>query len=163
LPYGFLDGSINRLFQLSDSSTTKRYFYLESGLNSILRYGLTGAGWGKAYWYYEGIGLVPSGNIPWYHNDYLNLAVQVGIPGLVLYLGFWFSFIKSIVSKQLSSSTNSFVVSGVAALIAVLVGASLEHLLWRSDMAGYVFWIAGFIIAASKLATVPKPKIGRRI
>jgi len=148
-----------RIFQVSDSSTKKRSFYLISGLHALKEFWPAGAGWGNAFWYSEREGLIRSDFIPWYHNDYLNLAVQTGIPGLILYLGFWFSLIrflwKSVKDSPEEFREKPFTVGGMAALTGLLVSAMFEHFLWRPDMAGFVAWIAGMAVADMRLREIP--------
>jgi len=147
---------VDRLFQLSDSSTMRRWFYLESGWQTLLHSWFLGVGWGNASWYYPGLGLVPTGSIPWYHNDYLNLAVQVGLPGLLLYAGFWASFLRRLAVWLKTNASDDdgyvFALGGTAALAAVLTGAFFEHILWRPDMAGLVMWVAGIALVGTKLS-----------
>jgi hypothetical protein len=156
LPAPILQGSVDRIFQLSDSSTLRRWFYLESALQSFRAYWPIGAGWGNAFWYFEGAGLVPTGFIPWYHNDFLNLGVQVGLPGLLLYLGFWFSMLRAFRKwlRQAGKSAEAlpFVLGGFAATCTALAGALFDHLLWRPDMGGLVALVAGIAVAGLKLA-----------
>jgi O-antigen ligase len=157
LPPTLFQGSLERVFQLSDSSTVKRWFYLESGIHSFLAYWPIGAGWGNAFWYYQELGLVPTGFVPWYHNDFLNLAVQTGFLGLFLYIGFWFSLLRAfwVSIRQTANSATSlpFVVGSFAATAALLAGALFEHLLWRPDMGGLVVWVAGIGVVGMKLVS----------
>ena len=74
---GFAFSGLGRLFQLSNSSTAERAFYLTGGLHALQRFWLIGAGWGNSYLYDPSSGLYNTGNIPWYHNDYLSLSVQL--------------------------------------------------------------------------------------
>jgi len=154
LPDPVEQGVYGRLTQLSDSSTFKREFYLQSGLHALARYWPAGAGWGHGFWYRESTGLIESGSVPWFHNDYLNLAVQVGIPGLVLYLGFWIGSIRAGVvwlRNHPTAPTSGYVTGGLAALVCLLAVAMFEHVLWRPDMAGLVAWLAGVTVAAMNI------------
>ncbi len=155
LPQDLVQGGLGRLLQMSDSSTMRREFYLESGIHAFLAYWPLGAGWGNAFWYYRGAGLAPTGFIPWYHNDYLNLGVQTGLPGLLIYLGFWFSVLRAcwqwLQNSTLKTTGRPYVIGGTAALVALLLGAMFEHFLWRPDMAGLVIWTAGIALAGQRL------------
>jgi len=154
IPADILRADVRRLFQLSDASSMQRLFYVESGLRALSVYWPIGAGWGKGFWYYAGVGLIPSNSIPWYHNDYLNLAVQAGLPGLFLYVGFWFSLVRALwrwLRQNQPSPVTPYVIGGVAALSSLLVGAFFDHFLWRPDMAGLVAWVAGVTLAATRI------------
>jgi O-antigen ligase len=101
---------------------------------------------------------VPSAFVPWYHNEYLNLAVQVGLPGLILYFGFWVSLILSAIRvlRQFSRAPAApYVLGSLAALCGLLIGALFDHLLWRPDSGGLVAWMAGILAASMRLATQP--------
>lgn len=152
-----------RLDQLSDSSTVKREFYLESGIQAWKARWLTGWGWGSAFWYYQGIGLVPtSDGIAWYHNDYLNLAEQTGLLGLALYVGYWWKVLRSVNGwsrKQHESPLIGYVLGGQMALVALLVSAGFEHVLWKSDIAGLVGWISGVLFACMYLDSKERSEI----
>jgi|GEM_PF-1595458 len=155
LPETVLTGAIERVFQMSDSSTLRREYYLISGLQAMREFWLMGGGWGQGYWYIQGYGLVPSGGIPWYHNDYLNLVVQSGIVGLLTYLGFWGSVIWAAIKflrQAKQSPLNRYVLGSLAALTGLLAAALFEHVLWRSDIAGLVGWTAGVLLAALRIA-----------
>jgi hypothetical protein len=150
LPYQVSD----RLFQTTDSSTVKREFYLESGLQALKVYWAIGVGWGNGYFYQRDAGLYPSGFMPWYHNDYLNLAVQVGLFGLALYVSFWGSVIKQgwkFIRSYKDSWSIPYVKGTLSALIGLLMAALFEHVLWRPDMAGLVGWLLGMLVASMYL------------
>jgi hypothetical protein len=143
-----------RLSHLSDSSALKREFYLSTGWQAALQSWLVGSGWGQGFWYTPLSGLVPTGSVPWYHNDYLNLWVQVGATGLLLYLGFWGSLVVSAATwlrKNLDAPSRGFVLGGGAALVSLLVSAGFEHVLWRPDIAGVVSWTAGILLVGMRL------------
>ncbi len=142
-----------RLFQLTDTSFQARTANVELGLRVVMTYPW-GTGWGQGYTQRMGE-LVPSGFIPWHHNDYLNLAVQTGVLGLGIYLIFWAKVILNVrrwLKENKSPSSFIPIVQGAqAALVALLVGAVFEHVLWRPDIAGLVGWTLGIMVAAMRL------------
>ena len=144
----------HRVLQLSDSSTQRRLFYLESGWQAWRARPLLGWGWGQAFSYIPGIGLLRTGWIPWYHNDYLNLAVQTGLVGLGLYLAFWLQVLRQghgWLRQHAGTATAGYVHGSLAALVALLVAATFEHVLWRADIAGLVGWLLGILAVAMHL------------
>ncbi|MBK9713256.1 MAG: O-antigen ligase family protein [Kouleothrix sp.] len=148
------DQVAGRIDQISDSSSDKRSFYLESGIQTWKARWLTGWGWGVAYWYQPTIGLVPAEDMPWYHNDYLNLAVQVGAIGLMLYLGYWLQVLHTAhqwLRKHARSRAFGILLGGQMALVALLVSAGFEHVLWKPDIAGLVGWVCGLMLACMRL------------
>lgn len=143
-----------RILQITDSSTNQRIFYLQSGWEAFRTNWLTGAGWGNGQWYLPNIGLMTSGSIPWYHNDYLNLAVQVGIVGLVLYAGYWISVLHYGI-KEIRQRPTSFEMAtatgALVGLVSLLVAAGFEHVFWRPDIGGVVGWMSGILLASINL------------
>lgn len=155
LGFLFPEIAIDRLLQLSDSSSVRRIFYLQSGLRAWLANIPFGHGWGVAYWLGNGNTLIRSASFPWYHNDYLNLAVQVGLVGLLLYLAFWFVVLRRgyrAIRTYASSETSGIMIGSFAALIFLLTAAFFEHVLWRPDIAGLVGWVLGILLASIALA-----------
>lgn len=144
-----------RILQLSDSSTLRRTFYLDSGLAAWKAQWLSGWGWGRAFWLAPDGGLAPTNAIPWYHNDYLNLAVQTGAIGLLLYLLFWQAVVRAAqrwLASNPAPQLAGYVRGCLAALIGLLVAAAFEHVLWRPDIAGLIGWLAGLLLATIALA-----------
>ena len=144
-----------RIDQFSDSSTEKRQFYFESGLRSWEARWLTGWSWGSAYWYYPGVGLVPtSDGVAWYHNDYLNLAAQTGVIGVALYVGYWLQTLLATnrwYKDHADSPMSGYVRGAQLALVVLLVSAGFEHVLWKPDIAGLVGWVCGLMLACMRL------------
>lgn len=146
----------HRLLQTTDTSTLDREFFLTSGFHAWEANWLIGTGWGNAFWYFPGTGLVPTGQVPWYHNDYLNLAVQLGTVGLLLYLAFWWQVMRRAKlggsgSESAQAAFGGFVQGCRGALIVLLAGAAFEHVLWRTDSAGVVGWTFGLFAASINL------------
>jgi hypothetical protein len=157
----FPELTINRIFQFSDSSTLSREYYLQSGMAALKKFWVVGSGWGNGYWLDPIYGLYPSGAIPWYHNDYLNIAVQIGIFGLIIYLGYWFFVVREgyrWLIKDNGSELRPYIQGFFAALATLLTAALFEHVLWRPDIAGLVGWVSGMLIAAIYLERFPETR-----
>jgi O-antigen ligase len=141
-----------RILQLSDSSTARRTVYLTAALEGFRSNWLTGWGWGITYWSSpDGEGGVSAPGVPWFHNEYLNLGVQTGAIGLSLYFGFWISFVHATrrwLNHYGHSPLAGFVRGGQVALVSLFVSAAFEHVLWKPDIVGLVWWIAGITLAA---------------
>jgi hypothetical protein len=141
-----------RLLQLSDSSFLRRQSYLASGLYAAASGWAFGLGWGNGYWYTPLGGLLSTGWIPWYHNDYLNLWVQVGGLGVALYLAYWLQLLlaarRSEVRPETPPAWAGLALGSQAAVVALLASAAFEHVLWRPDSAGLVAWLVGIMLAS---------------
>lgn len=158
-----------RIFQLTDSSSTRRFSYLYSGVQAWRANWLVGWGWGRSFvatgaapsnmvdfWHslWNDVSLVSRHAQPWYHNDYLNLAVQIGLVGLLLYLAFWqqvFARTRRWLREFPDSPLVGYVQGSAAALFAFLVGANFDHLLWRPDAAGIVGLLLGLLLVSMRL------------
>lgn len=145
----------DRINQLSDSSTSKREYYFDSGVRAWQERWLTGWGWGVAYFYtpFHTLGLSPDG-VAWYHNDYLNLAEQAGVIGVALYGAYWLSSLlasRRWLQRYNLSSVAGYVSGGQMALVVLLVSAGFEHVLWKADIGGMVGWMSGLMLAAMAL------------
>ncbi len=152
----FPHDAMARLSQLTDSSSLKRLYYLQSALSSWQASPLFGHGWGRAFWLSEAGTLIPSNSYPWYHNDYLNLAVQVGAIGLLLYLTYWWRIFASAIGalgSGMAGSAQGHLLGSVAALAAMLVAALFEHVLWRPDIAGLLGWLLGILFVSIQLGS----------
>ena len=145
----------NRINQFSDSSTLKREYYFNSGVRAWQERWLTGWGWGIAYFYSPLYGKIsaPDG-VAWYHNDYLNLAEQTGVIGVALYSAYWISSLlasRRWLQRYSLGSMAGYVTGGQMALVALLVSAGFEHVLWKADIGGLVGWMSGLMLAAMAL------------
>jgi O-antigen ligase len=144
-----------RIDQLSDSSTERREYYLQSGLHSWEARWLTGWGWGTSFWYTPSTGLVPTATgVSWYHNDYLNLAVQTGVIGVGLYLCYWVQALRASrrwLQAHSDSPVAGYLLASQLALVVLLVAACFEHVLWKSDIAGLLGWVSGIMLACMSI------------
>lgn len=145
----------SRIQQISDSSTVRREMYLQAGVLAWKARWLTGWGWGVGFWYYPETGLIPNPTgLAWYHNDYLILASQAGLIGLVLYVGYWLTSLITSLQWQPLSNTSPFLgyIRGTQmALTGLLVAAFFEHVLWKPDIAGLVGWVSGLMLTCMYL------------
>jgi hypothetical protein len=143
-----------RIDQLSDSSTQKRELYLQAGMQAWQQRWLTGWGWGVSF-YMTSAGLIPGyDGIAWYHNDYLILASQTGLIGLLLYVGYWLHTMVTSIRWRAMAVDSPFVgyVRGAQmALVGLLAAAFFEHVLWKPDIAGLVGWVSGLMFTCMYL------------
>ncbi len=130
-----------------------RVQFLETGWRAFQRFPIFGAGWG-ANFYLNGSELVEAPGVPQLHNDYVNLLVQVGFVGLAAYLWTWimifyYSVLK--VSRDRDHPLASPVAGALAGLVTLLVCALTDHVFWKTELAGQVWWLVGLGLAGARL------------
>jgi O-antigen ligase len=135
-----------------DQSITARVNFERTGYQVIQHFPL-GAGWGA--WFQ----LVPNGiqaisGYPWYHDDYLQLATEIGIPGLISML----AILGSIVltgwreARRCIDPNKAALVAGLtSALIGLLVQTGTDQFLWHADIAPHIWIVAGLMLSAAML------------
>jgi putative inorganic carbon (hco3(-)) transporter len=139
----------------TDPTLGERQGYYALGEQVLLHYPF-GAGWGAAFI------LGPSGlqadhnpnDWPWYHNDYLQLATQVGIPGLIAFAWiFLYVFRRAVQTSRRVRNRGEFavIVGLVAALAGMLVQAGTDQFFWRTDIAPHIWILVGLLLAATNL------------
>lgn len=145
-----------------DNSTQARLDYLSLGEAVILHYPL-GAGWGAAF-DQTPAGLVESHNPdtdwPWYHDDYIQLATEVGLPGLIAFLWTWFWVVRAGIRayRGARESPHAPIVLGLLiAVLAMLADAFTDQFFWRSDIAPHIWIVGGLLLAAISLMGRPSP------
>ncbi|MEY4722629.1 MAG: hypothetical protein RLZZ324_142 [Candidatus Parcubacteria bacterium] len=106
-----------------------------------------------------GIGTMPlelvrenAGSRPWYLYDYVHnvpmlVAVETGIIGLFVWLGFVLSLFDVMRRRlQHASTTHTGVTVYAACFIAMIVAAQFDHFLWSSWFGQILFWIVAGIL-----------------
>ncbi|MGI6092088.1 MAG: polymerase [Veillonellaceae bacterium] len=139
------------IFNPTDTSSTLRIALWESTVAMIMDKPFFGIGWG-AYWMvypeYDFFINDSSTKIVHAHNMYLNIAAEIGIPGLMVFLGIIYSHLKTAVNL-ISYSANRFTAGlmlGIAAaLIALAVNGLTDYILFNIQMS-MLFWLLNAII-----------------
>ncbi|GEM_PF-6500219 len=142
-----------------DHSIVAREQYQAIGMAVIQHYPL-GAGWGA--WFAR----VPSGvqavpGFPWYHDDYLQLATEIGIAGVAILI--W--ILGSIVllgwraSRMALDGTQAALLAGLtAAFVGMLVQTATDQFLWHADIAPHIWIVGGLIGAAATLLSAERAR-----
>jgi O-antigen ligase len=112
----------DRTFQLSqDPSTTARLLLWKSSLEMLLAHPVVGSGWGTFIHYYPAY-RVPQENTTvgmLVHNDYLQLALEGGIPALLLQIGIVSGILVQL-KRILKRATDVVAFESVTLLLGVL-------------------------------------------
>jgi O-antigen ligase len=135
-----------------DRSIQARETYETTGLQVLMHYPF-GAGWGA--WFR----LVPGGiqaipGYPWYHDDYLQLATELGIPGLLSLLAILGSVVWTgwTAARKAYDPNNAAIVAGLtAALVGMLVQTATDQFLWHADIAPHIWIVAGLMLSGVML------------
>jgi O-antigen ligase len=139
-----------------DHSLRDRYSRWESAWATTTTYPFTGSGWGgllPVAW--DGsVGDTSTPLLPLWHNAYLELLSQLGVPGLLAFLLLWLRIVKIEgknlywfkQSKQLMLNMGIFV-----AVIACLIYALAEQQFYRIETASHTYFLAGLLLAGSNI------------
>lgn len=136
-----------------DHSAQERLDYLTLGRDVIVHYPV-GAGFGAAFT--EGPrGLQPDyRSWPWYHDDYLQLATEVGVLGLLAFAWIWVVVMRLGLRAYRRAAVGAhagIIVGLMAAITGMLVQAATEQFFWRADIAPHIWIVAGLLLAACTL------------
>lgn len=142
-----------------DSGIRQRQLYENIGLAVVRQYPL-GAGWG-AWFTQTPTGVQPVSGYPWYHDDYLQLATEVGIPGLAVMLAILLSVLRTgvMASRGALNQTRVALVAGLtAALLGMLIQSATDQFLWHADIAPHIWIVAGLVASAGALLSAEKER-----
>lgn len=115
-----------------------------------------GAGWGASF-HPTPLGLIEDhggGMAPWYHDDYLQLATEIGVPGLAVFLWLWAAILwlgfRTLRSVR-DANQRALVLGLFVAIVGMLVQAATDQFMWRSDVGPHIWIITGFLLTAAAL------------
>lgn len=146
-----------------DQSLRERYSRWEGAWDTAKTYPFTGSGWGALLpvaW--DGtVGDTSTPLLPLWHNGYLEVMSQLGIPGLLVFLLLWgkimkvegMSLYRTPRSRQSAINIGLFV-----AVVACLIYALAEQQFYRIETASHTYFLAGLLIASSNILKTQKAK-----
>jgi O-antigen ligase len=135
-----------------DVSLLRRQEYYSLGFRVLQSFPL-GAGWG-AWFQRTPTGIIASPGFPWYHDDYLQLATEIGIPGLLVVL--WIVgtvFMSGVQAGRRALSVNQFALCAglTTAFLGMLVQTGTDQFLWHADIAPHIWTVGGLVATAAML------------
>ena len=152
---------IERTSNIIDSSSQKRFTYYQYAVKSIIKNPLLGVGLGN--WKIHSIksdnSEMENYSVPYHvHNDFLEVAAELGILGFILYYGIYvflfFSFIKFFRDKNISESDKTFAITVILGLLVYLSDSFLNFPFTRP-----VMQIPNLFLMAVSLHLLTKNKI----
>lgn len=157
--YFLIPSFVWQRLNFSDNSVAERVAYLHTATATVQAYPLLGGGWGSNF---ELIGdvLVPlfrRNDLPFWHNDYLIVATQVGLPGLAVFLWIWASLIVTGVRahhRAPSGPLRTYLLLLIAAVVAMFTQAFTDMFYWRNETGPLIWLVVGLICATLNL--IPK-------
>jgi len=139
-----LNASIaDRTFQFShDPSTSARLLLWQSGMKMLLAHPVIGSGWGTFVNYYPAYRLPLENSTAGFfaHNDYLQLAIEGGVPALLLQIGILYAVCIQL-KRSLRQAADLAIFESVALLLGVLA-------LFIHALVNFIFYLAFMNILA---------------
>ncbi|HEV3309626.1 MAG TPA: O-antigen ligase family protein [Chloroflexota bacterium] len=135
-----------------DHSIAARQQFQAIALGVIQHYPF-GAGWGAWFALVPG-GVQPVAGFPWYHDDYLQLATEIGVLGVLPLLAIILSviFTGAKAARNATDATKAAVVAGLtAAYIGMAVQTGTDQFLWHADIAPHIWIVAGLVLSGAAL------------
>jgi O-antigen ligase len=139
-----------------DNSLRQRYSRWEAAWDTAKTYPFTGSGWGALLpvaW--DGtVGNTSTQLLPFWHDAYLEVLSQLGIPGLLAFLLLWAKIMKTEGmnlyrfpgSKILTINVGLFI-----AVVACLIYALAEQQFYRIETASHTYFLAGLLLTSGKI------------
>lgn len=148
------DAVIERLvsiFNPTDTSSTLRLALWESTIAMILDNPLFGIGWGS-YWMvypeYDFFLNNPAARIVHAHNMYLHIAAEIGIPGLLVFLGIIYCHTKKaidILGQTRNQQVAGLMLGVIAAVVGLAVNGFTDYIMFNIQMS-MLFWLLNAVI-----------------
>ncbi len=148
---------------LSDTSTNYRVFIWRGSANLAADYALTGIGVGeqafdRVYPYYAFAGIEKA---PHAHNLFLQLFIEVGIFGFIVFLAVMFCLLQNGFSLAKNGEDNTVRLIGCGAMCGVLAALvqGMTDYIWYNYRVFFIFWIMiGLVCAARRIDYVIRKK-----
>ena len=162
LPIGIMAGHevvMERLMSIAnptDTSATLRIALWESTLAMIAHNPFLGIGWGAysmVYPEYDFFVLDAGTKIFHAHNMYLHIAAEIGIPGLLAFLGLICG--HAVVAFRLAASarnrwTGGLMMGVLAALLGIAVSGFTDYTMFSTQMS-MLFWLLNAMVMVVRL------------
>lgn len=167
LPFVLPENIISRITSIGnmkDSSTAYRVSIWVAALKMAKDYWLSGIGLGMGAFerVYQNYALNGAGFALHSHNFYLELIVEFGVMGLLLFMLIIFSAFKQIVSIKDKNSINKNIAIAIGGALIGYLFQGVAEFLWYNYRMILIFWICLAILqkGAALSQSEPLPEIG---
>lgn len=147
--------SISPLSRGAATSISSRQLILANSLGLVREYGPVGSGLGtfeQVYRLAENPAAVDRYYVNHAHNDYLELAVETGLPGIILTLLFLAWWSKSVWRMARSSRADQFAMAAAIASAAVLLHSTVDYPLRTAAMSVVFVMCLALILQSRRTA-----------
>lgn len=148
----------------TDQSTTWRQTVWREGFNLLIskpRHLLLGVGMDSIKSHWRAWGMFDKGHIPWghMHSNLLQIALERGVPALLLWLAFLFAYARSLLNSLRSGPKPDWLERGILlGALGGLIGfctSGLVHYNWGdSEVVMVLYMIMGLSLSISRLSRV---------
>lgn len=149
------DAVLDRIMSITnptDTSSTLRLALWESTFAMIMDKPLLGIGWG-AYWlvYPEYDFFLNNANIKIFHahNMYLNIAAEIGIPGLIVFLSIMYGHVRlalSVIRGAVECWSAGLMLGIVAAIVGILINGLTDYVMFNIQLSMLYWLLNGLIV-----------------
>jgi len=153
----FIPPTVWQRLNFSDHSAQERFAFAHTALAVIRANPFVGGGWGSNF-YMLGDNLIPTffrADLPIWHDDYLIVATQVGLPGLAVFLWILGALIWAALRAYLRAPAGPLrasLLALLAAFIAMCAQSLTEMFFWIPQVSPMVWLVIGLMCATINLA-----------
>ena len=149
------DAILERIMSIvnpTDTSSTLRIALWESTIAMIMDKPLLGIGWG-AYWlvYPEYDFFLNNANVKIFHahNMYLNIAAEIGIPGLITFLSIMYGHVRlalSVLRGSFESCSAGLMLGIIAAIGGIIINGLTDYVMFNIQLSMLYWLLNGLIV-----------------
>jgi len=149
------DAILERIMSIinpTDTSSTLRIALWESTIAMIMDKPLLGIGWGS-YWlvYPEYDFFLNNANVKIFHahNMYLNIAAEIGIPGLIAFLSIMYGHVRlalSVLSGEVESWSSGLMLGIIAAIGGIIINGLTDYVMFNIQLSMLYWLLNGLIV-----------------
>jgi len=158
LPVGMIcghDAILERIMSIinpTDTSSTLRIALWESTIAMIMDKPLLGIGWGSYWLVYPNYDFfLNNANVTIFHahNMYLNIAAEIGIPGLITFLSIMYGHIRlalSVLGGAVESWSSGLMLGIIAAIGGIIINGLTDYVMFNIQLSMLYWLLNGLIV-----------------